>query len=226
MRFNSKISGLALAVAAVAASGAAHAQSIDVRVIGTITPAACAPNMSGGGVIDYGNIAASSLNQTDYTALPERLVPFSLTCDAPTKVAVRAVDNRASTIVPGIIESGILGGGMAAGYGYDFGLGASSGQNVGIYVVALRGGSFTGDGNAVDSLHSNDDGASWNGNSSGTFRRDRLVSWAAPGTTTPGSYSTLAGELRVQAAIDKAENLDLTDEVPLDGLATLEVVYL
>ncbi|MCH1996717.1 DUF1120 domain-containing protein, partial [Achromobacter xylosoxidans] len=64
MRINQKLATLSLALAGSMAASVAQAQSIDVRVIGTITPAACIPSLAGGGVVDYGNIAASTLNQT------------------------------------------------------------------------------------------------------------------------------------------------------------------
>ena len=46
-----KKTSCALAVLAATALSA-HAESVDVRVIGTITPAACMPTLTGGGTTD------------------------------------------------------------------------------------------------------------------------------------------------------------------------------
>ncbi|WP_139319892.1 DUF1120 domain-containing protein, partial [Serratia marcescens] len=48
-------------------STAVMAESIDVKVIGTITPTACKPNFGGGGTIDYGNIQPASLSNDTFT---------------------------------------------------------------------------------------------------------------------------------------------------------------
>jgi hypothetical protein len=52
------------------------------------------------------------------------------------------------------------------------------------------------------------------------------MSWATPGTTTPVPAKVVTGSLDVQAAIDKTANLDLSNEIDLDGQATIELVYL
>ncbi|MNW06548.1 hypothetical protein D3C71_2029760 [compost metagenome] len=51
-------------------------------------------------------------------------------------------------------------------------------------------------------------------------------SWAATGTLTPVAFKTLATTLEVQAFINKASELDITKPIQLDGLATLELIYL
>ena len=80
---------LALALLATTASAFA-ADSVDVRVIGTIVPAACTPTLSGGGTVDYGTIKADTISATDYTVLPEKQISFLDPCDAPAKVALNA----------------------------------------------------------------------------------------------------------------------------------------
>lgn len=224
MRTNQKLATLSLALAASMASFGAQAQSIDVRVIGTITPAACIPSLAGGGVVDYGNIAASTLNQTTATALPVRSVAFTITCDAPTRVALRAMDNRASSAVPGIIQ--IVSPGLTAEH--TFGLGVGAGKNIGGFALQLEPGGITLDGStAITNMASSDGGATWTGRFGGYTRHDgRMMSWATTGSTVPTAFTTMAGTLDVHTVIDKAENLTLTSDVELDGLATLELVYL
>ncbi len=51
-------------------------------------------------------------------------------------------------------------------------------------------------------------------------------SWAATGTTTPVAFTNLSGKLGVQAYLNQRSAFDLTNTVQLDGLSTLELVYL
>lgn len=87
-----------LAASAVfSASSSIAADSVDLKVIGTITPVACTPTLSGGGTVDYGTIKADTLKADDYTVLPMRTLDFSITCDGNAKVAVSAISGRPGT---------------------------------------------------------------------------------------------------------------------------------
>ena len=80
----------ACALAVLATSTAAMAESVDVKVIGTITPTACKPTLSGGGTVDYGIIPPASLKKDAFNQLDKRQLDFAITCDAPAKVAIAA----------------------------------------------------------------------------------------------------------------------------------------
>ncbi|MFP2768856.1 DUF1120 domain-containing protein [Oceanisphaera sp. KMM 10153] len=226
MRFATKLSALTLAVAGLATAAGAQAQSIDVRVTGTITPAACVPNLSSGGVVDYGTISGESLNMTSFNVLPEQSVPFSIVCDAPTSVAVRTVDNRAASQVADI-QKAISADAQANN---NYGLGTVSGANVGGYIMTMAQGAFTADGESVFTVLTNDRTAptiSWT-NTTGVLNHDAnsAFSWSATSGGNPVAFSSLNGTLAVQAVLNRGEDLPLTDEVNLDGLATLELLYL
>lgn len=224
----------ALAVLATTSLSAMAADSVDVRVIGTITPAACTPTLSGGGVIDYGTMNPSSLSATNYTVLPEREISLAITCDAPAKVAITPVNGRPSTVA-GATEAG---GGAAltpvpllslTGAGV-VGLGMSNGQKIGGYAMQVE--DFTTDGATADVIVTALGAAGWskNGNHYGFFRNVGTVPFqvtaAAPGTLVPKAFTTLAGKLRVQAYLNKTSELDVSSPVTLDGLTTIELVYL
>src|SRR3546814_16778843 len=100
---------------------AAHAESIDVRVIGTITPPSCTPTLTGGGIVDYGKILSSKLSMTAYNRLSTKDVPFSIVCTGPARIAVRATDNRSSSQIAGILTTSCSGVGFADAS--NFGLG-------------------------------------------------------------------------------------------------------
>src|SRR3546814_13310737 len=83
----------ALCVSAFAT--AAHAESIDVRVIGTITPPSCTPTLTGGGIVDYGKILSSKLRMKAYNRLANKDVPVSTVFTGPARIAVRETKSAA-----------------------------------------------------------------------------------------------------------------------------------
>jgi hypothetical protein len=108
------------------------------------------------------------------------------------------------------------------------GLGLANGTPIGAYAVRLRTDSVTGDSDNVDVISSGNSGSSWSKDRYGALwtATGARMSWATPGTTTPVPAKVVTGSLDVQAAIDKTANLDLSNEIDLDGQATIELVYL
>lgn len=181
--------------------------STDLTVTGVITPQACTPSLSGGGMVDNGKISAKDLNQDKDTLLPPQTLQMTIACDAPTLFALDSTDNKAGTSSNGWFGLGLTDAGEKIGFVYP------TGQNP------------VADGNAVRMIESEDDGASW-----------ELRNWlipeslsafaAASGPITPTTIKDLAMDLDVQTYIARADSLTLTDEVTLDGSATIEVKYL
>lgn len=92
---------LLLATAIIGSScSALSAESVDITVIGTISPTACTPSAAGGGVIDYGFISPEQLAQeiddkpAGTTVLPVKTTSFTVQCDGRANVALRAKSNR------------------------------------------------------------------------------------------------------------------------------------
>ena len=219
-----------LAAALLAAAvNAAAADSTDVKVTGHIVPAACTPDVSGGATVDYGTIKPALLEQHagDFTLLDEKTLAFSLRCDAAVKVAVRSVDARAgSAVIPvGKVILGVL----VADNTPMFGLGLADGKKIGSYGAVLRD-LKTEEGAAVGYLHSSDGGKTWVNRPkidlAQVTQPDRLASVSAPGVKSPLPVKVLSGTLAVQAVLNKASELNLTQVVHLDGQASLQVVYL
>lgn len=181
--------------------------STDLTVTGVITPQACTPSLSGGGMVDNGKISAKDLNQDKETILPPQTLQMTIACDAPTLFALDSTDNKAGTSSNGWFGLGLTDAGEKIGFVY------------------LAGQNPIADGNAVRMIESEDDGASW-----------ELRNWlipeslsafaAASGPITPTPIKDLAMDLDVQTYIARADSLTLTDEVTLDGSATIEVKYL
>lgn len=222
---------IALAMISVTASAFA-ADSVDVKVIGTISPVACTPTLSGGGTIDYGTIKANTLAADAYTVLDEKTLDFSITCDAPAKVAIKAINGRPGSAVSAESEGA---GGAARSpvtlFGdtatYSAGLGLDGTAKIGGYGLRIQDG-LTADGTAVSRIFRGVS-SSWSDNPTGDVYGSSVVrqlTWSAAGSTDPVAFKTLAGKLGVQAYLNKASELDLTKEVKLDGLSTIELVYL
>ncbi|MFL1501608.1 MULTISPECIES: DUF1120 domain-containing protein [unclassified Pseudomonas] len=227
------LSACALAVLATT-SLSALADSVDVKVIGTITPASCKPTLAGGGVVDYGSISPDSLSDTAYTVLPVKTVALSIICDAPAKVALKPVNGRPNSLA-GATE-GVSGAGYSpvALLGFPLvsavGLGLDGTSKIGGYALGTETATTTADGVAVDAIQKWDAGGSdtW-----GLRQKASLIasdymntSWAKTGTLVPIAFKTLNAQISVQAYINKKTELDTSKPIALDGLTTLELVYL
>lgn len=236
------VSTLSVAVCVMAALTAtsmpALAENLDMTVVGSIVPAACTPTVSGGGVIDYGNIDPSSLSATNYTLLAEKTLGFSIVCDAQVKVALQAVNGRPNT------AAGVSNGGSNSGDGSApismygragidvgiVGLGLDGAIKIGGYGVRLLSAETRVDGLVVDTLAKTIGGAAWARlvNADELYDPDysRLVTWGATGTITPVAFTTLSGQLGVQAYLNMTSVLNVSRPIHLDGLTTIEILYL
>lgn len=215
-----KLVALSVLSATMLSSMTAHAATAELKLIGTITPAACVPNFTGGATINYGNIPASSLNQSAQTNLPNKTTVLTVACDAPIKFALKAVDERAATLIPEINLP------AAPNPVYMFGLGAASnGAKIGAYGVQMS--NVTTDAGTTRTMRSLDGGANWYFNG-GAFGSDgRLIAFSdVSGSMLPAAHSSLTADITIVAAVDRASNLPLTSEIAIDGLTTIEVVYL
>lgn len=214
---------LMLLCAAMAhACGSSAAGMAPMEVVATLIPTACTPTLSSGGVADYGTMNANILRQGQVTALPAMSMNFSVNCDAAAKFSVKVIDNRSASLVPGIVAAG--SGNAALGDDYNFGLGAASGRNVGGYLIRFVPNTYTGDYQAVK-LMSSPDGNTWKDAGNGVASKRLQFSWGA-GNGEVDAYKAISGSLSVQPYINKAENLPLSQDIPLDGSATLELHYL
>lgn len=215
-----------MAAAVIAAVSVNANAAIDLRVKGTIVPASCVPFLQGGGVVDYGTIPAEDLNQTSYTVLGKKEIVFNINCQAATKVGLKAQDGKGFSQIPGILASTI-----GADYtdNYNYGLGTTvAGEKIGGYAVNLKPGSFQTNNGSVKAITSLDNGTTWLETTTGAVgQNDNLASWAGTtGPLIPVSFITLSGAMEVQAVINKASDLTIDNDVPLDGLTTFELSYL
>ena len=229
---------LALAVIATTALNVQAASNVEVKVIGRIDPGTCTPTLSGGGTIDYGTMSPDSLAATGFTLLPEKQLDFAIACTAPSKVAVKVVNGRPNTVA-GATEGASGFASLPASIANIFGatgntavagLGESNGVKVGGYGIRIATDTVIADTNSVDTLRAENIASPvWNNYALGSMLASttvRGVTWAATGTTTPIAFENLSGKLGVQAYLNAKSALNLNTTIQLDGLSTLELVYL
>jgi len=183
------------------------ASSVDLTVKGTITPSACEPTLSSGGLVDYGKISAKDLKADRPTSLPRQIVQMTLICDGPTTVALEAKDNRAGSAYRDDVH-------------YGLGL-INTDEKLGEMELKLM--SPVADGVAVETIGSIDSAATWHRESS--LWRDNIVAVAVPGTLTPIMFEQLSVDLQIEPSIAPTNQLTLTNQVAIDGSATISVVY-
>lgn len=220
MKYNVIVAAVPLLLATVSFS----AQAADLKVKGYIAPASCSFTISNS-VIDYGRIDTSSLSPTNYTKLAKKSTPYAIRCGshAIAKVGIKVVDNRSSTRIPGLMTAQ-----FGSGYrdNYNYGLGTTTkGQKIGGYVVHLR--NSVADGKPAYVITDEGYGGTWDPRSSESLGHTaNISSWRTGAAITPAHVNTVTGNLEVQAVINKTTELDLSNQVNLDGQATLELRYL
>jgi type 1 fimbria pilin len=185
------------------------ASSVDLSVSGTITPSACEPTLSRGGLVDYGKISARDLNADKPTWLPVQTVQFTLTCDGPTLAAIEAKDNRE--------------GSDFNNDPYEFGLGLIN-TNEKLGAMSLQIQRPLADGATVVTIGSENGGSTWT--RTPELMRINILTVADTGTVIPKAFQTLVSDLSIEPRIAPTNRLTLTNEVAIDGSVTLSVVYL
>ncbi|AIR61145.1 hypothetical protein LH23_10855 [Cedecea neteri] len=228
----------ALAVLAATATSftAQAADTVDLTVIGTITPSVCVPTLAGGGVYDVGTIKAATLSATALNGVTTQTKQLSIVCDAPTKVAIKAVNKRLNTAAD-TTEVAATGAAPAptslvTWRGHNVvGLGLDGSSRIGGYSL-YNTGTVNADNNTVDVITADDAAhTAWTKGSGtpnmyGIGAAPRLLTVAATGTTVPVAFTSLTMNVSATVYVNKASELDLTKDIKLNGMTTLEMVYL
>ncbi|MFL1499852.1 DUF1120 domain-containing protein [Pseudomonas sp. O64] len=214
-----RIVGLTLGIACLTAALSAQAAgSAQLSVKGTIKPAACSLSLTGNGEINYGTIHSGDLSQAAFTPLAEKTTGFNVRCDAKSTFAITFSDLQMGSKV-----TNILGAGYSESQ--NFGLGAVGAQRTGGYSVTLR--DLVASGTTLQPIMRNSSGnssAPWQ-LSDGKVAQLSQYSWRYGAAVAPASISQLTGTIAVKAVINRAADLNLTNEVRLDGRATIVLNY-
>jgi hypothetical protein len=209
---NKHLSLLTAALLLTGASSTFAASSTDLTVKGVITPTACTPSLSSNGVIDYGKISAKDLNQTTTTFLGRTTLQLSVDCEAASSFALHLADNRPdSSITPLLL--------------YGLGL-VNTNERLGGFYLSYDG-AITENG-SKELLGSIDQGQTWSNYEGEAINPGTWAAFGdrATGKWFPAAIKHLTVNMHVGAFIARADSLTLTQEVPIDGHATLEVRYI
>ncbi len=184
------------------------ASTADMTLKGLIIPNACQPLISSGGIVDFGKMSAKQLNADQPTTLPGQHILLSVRCEGPTFFTLNTIDNRA---------------GSSANHNDWHGLGMTpEGEKLGGSAFHLH--TPMADGAPVHTITSTDGGATWQAND--MLSHSMLTAVAMADGLVPIAVSSLDAEIRLHTHIAPASGLTLTDEVPVDGHATVQVKYL
>lgn len=203
-----------IALAFVVAAPRVYAQSTDLSIIGNILPGACAAELGGDGIVDLGTVLAEKLSATDETALAAVQVPLTVTCQVPVRFAFMGIDNT----------------GDSASVATRYGLGLSpEGEKIGGAVISFK--DPTADGAPVHYTRSEDGGQQWepSGNEGVTWLGKVSIngfSTTAGALTGPDPISSLQVNLLVRTYIQPTNALTIAGDVPINGSATIDLIYL
>lgn len=210
-------------VLAFATNAALAANSVDLRVTGTITPAACNISLAGGDFA-YGTIDGGTLNTNTSTTVSEMGGrTLDIICSGATQVAIKAIDNRMGSI-PVDQTSGDL-----------FGLGVDgAGNPIGFYQIKVIESLITVDGAAGAIKFSDDNGATWLAGGELTHLQSSAKSSrilapdfaTASANSQPSPITSASIGIKVNPTIQPTSTLDISNDIALDGSATIELVYL
>ncbi|SEE91789.1 DUF1120 domain-containing protein [Pseudomonas migulae] len=206
------LSLLTAALLLTGASSAFAASQTDLTVTGTITPVACTPSLANSGIVNYTKISVKDLNLTTATDLGPETIQLTLNCNESARFAIRTIDNQENASAP---SSDIT-----------FGLGLINGtEKLGYYNLRLQ--NPVADV-PVTRLESNDKGATWRVSGGGLVRKTQWMGFGnqTAGVWAPDALKNLSLDVWVNAFIARADSLTLTDEVKLNGAATLQIEYL
>lgn len=198
---------LTTALLLTGASSVFAASSVDLTVKGLITPSACTPSLSSGGVIDHGKISAKDLKPDSTTPLDIHTLQMEITCNGATLLALKGTDNQGSKS--------------------DYSLGMVDGKKLGKFALQLI--NATADGAAITPLVSSNNGLTWMDLlSDEEWPPSYLASFGdrSTGNWAPSPVMHVSVDLPVHTHIYATAGMDLTKDIPLNGSATIEVKYL
>lgn len=185
------------------------ASGIDLNVTGLVTPSACEPSLSNGGLYDLGKIAASELKLDTPTALPPHSLQLAINCEASTLLALEPRDNR-------------LGSSYAGDQSFKFGLGLINGvTRLGSMTLSVN--SVVADGVQMHPIGSSGP-ASWA--PVRLLSPHFLTAFTPTQVLVPAPIKLLTASLSIEPSIAPANTLPLAEEIPIDGSMTLTMKYL
>lgn len=216
-------------------NGAQAANSVDLKVTGTLRTGACAPSFANNGVVDFGHIPLGNLNKTETNQLGYKNITLTITCDNAIPIGWRVIDNKKETLKDLTIKSAKPSGADVSGSDWEFGLGVTAGNiKIGAYSMYVYKDEVTADGVKAKMMYTESsnlsDKTKWAASGAGEVNsiNTRVYSIEATtssdGTFLPAKVSVWP--FKIAAAIQGTDTLAITENTNLEGSATIALVYL
>lgn len=208
----------------------------ELTVKGQFIPGACLAVLANNGTIDYGHIQSSSLNKDTTTDLPVKVLPSAITVSCPeaTSVAFTTVDNRISSVIQptnvqaryalmpaiGSISPDPTFAEVFNGLGVD-----ASNHPIGNYQARFINAKIDGAAGkfAITGIFASTTGYD-NANIRPLPLEEMGINFNIDNKVAVAK--TFVVDYQVQATIEPAKNLDLTQTSTLDGSITVSLYYL
>jgi hypothetical protein len=211
------LAALILMTATLPASANEGSASAVLSIEGVIKPKPCNPQFDNGGKIDFGSLDLSLLaNGNDPIKVGERNLEFQVFCAQAAKVRVRVRDERPNTAIPSV---------SALEERFHYGLGMNGKNKVGSYHIKILATGTAGNGDAVSMTVSDGADSSWHSPADSYAASDRWLAWSPSADHMPGAFKTFKVALAVQVHLPPIDQLNLGEDIRLDGVSTFELKY-
>ena len=212
-----RLATVLLIAASLPASATEGSTSATLSIEGVIKPKPCNPQFDNGGKIDFGSLDLSVLaNGNEPIKVGERNVEFQVFCAQAAKVRVRVRDERPNTAIPAVSE---------LEQRFHYGLGMNGASKIGSYHIKLLPASTAGNGQLVRMTASDGENASWHAPALAYAAPDRWLAWSPSSDHMPGSFKTYKVGMAVEVLLPPIDQLNLGEDIRLDGVSTFELKY-
>jgi type 1 fimbria pilin len=207
------------------------ADSVDLTITALFDAPACTPALDHNGEANFGHIPLSKLNKKESNQLGSQFLTLTISCAEATPVGWSVTDNKKDSVHALTIISPKFIAGDLSDVGYEFGLGKTrEGVNLGAYAVYTDLQRVTGDGNPLKVMYKYPQNSPWYPSGAGEVRNDNgyIMSGEPLGSSSavPMSARVYIWPLKITAAIQGTDALNISDDTPLAGSLTISVVYL
>lgn len=211
------LAALILVAASLPSSANEGSATATLSIEGVIKPKPCNPQFDNGGKIDFGSLDLSTLaNGNDPIKVGERNVEFQVFCAQAAKVRVRVRDERPNTAIPSV---------SALDERFHYGLGMNGTNKVGSYHIKILATGAAGNGDTVRMTASDGPQANWHTPAQSYAASDRWLAWAPGSDHMPGAFKTFKVGLAVEVHLPPIDQLNLGEDIRLDGVSTFELQY-
>lgn len=214
-----------------------------LKIQGSLTTAGCVPELSNGGLANFGEIGLDSLSSAVPYQAGHKDVTLTIKCQSATRVGWNFKDDRADSNAGKTLSSTDFyvtdagnDGSKASGAYQLNGVGkTNAGENIGGYSISTYLSAVTADGAAVQPIASSlytggtISSRSWvNMWNNGYLANDGtdVMTVSKSGQRAPLAFTTAVFPLKIAMAIAPSNGLTLTDKTQLDGQSTITLVYL